>query len=303
MVGLTVAALGAAVLLGVLTVSTQVRQRAEVRRSLRAIQGYRVEGVREQEMLESLGTRVLQPVSEGMVGLARRFTPAGYVESLKRKVLLAGSPPGFEVDRLLVLKILGAASGLVWVPLVYLVLGLGGAVALLLTGFLWAASFFGADVTLDRRVEARQHQIAVQLPDILDLLVISVEAGLGFEQAIDRTAHAVPGPLSDEFRRMLQETRIGATRADALRALEERTQVEELRSFILAMLQADTFGVSIARILRTQADEIRVRRRLAAEERAQRAPVAMLFPLVLCIFPAMFVVVLGPALVEISDKL
>jgi tight adherence protein C len=164
-------------------------------------------------------------------------------------------------------------------------------------------SFLGPDLAIDNKIEARKSEIARRLPDILDLLVISVEAGLGFEQALDRTSTAVPGPLSDEFRRMLQETRIGATRSDALRALDERTDVPELRSFILAMLQADTFGVSIARILRSQADEMRIRRRLAAQELAQKAPVKMLFPLAMCIFPAIFIVVLGPAFIAISESL
>jgi len=291
----------AAMVLAVVTVSTTVQERASVRRSLRSIEGYRIQGVRDQEMLQSLGERVVAPLLGGMTRIARRFTPVGYAESLRRKVVLAGSPAGYEVDRLLILKVFGAASGILWIPLVYLLLDIEGLFALVLLGFLWVGAFFAPDIAIDRKIEDRQHQMARRLPDILDLLVISVEAGLGFEQAVDRTATAVPGPLSDEFRRMLQETRMGASRADALRALDERTDVQELRSFILAMLQADAFGVSIAKILRSQAEETRIRRRLAAQELAEKAPVKMLFPLVFCVFPAVFVVVLGPALITIAD--
>jgi tight adherence protein C len=292
-----------AVFLGSIATGAILVERAQIRESLRRLENYQVTGARDQEMLKTFGARVLSPFSSGFMGLIRKFTPIGYVDSVRHKLVVAGSPPGFEVDRLLILKVVGAASGLVWVPLILWGAALNGTTALFAIALLWVGSFLMPDLSLGRKIEARQKEIARRLPDILDLLVISVEAGLGFEQAIDRTSNAVPGPLSEEFRRMLQETRVGASRADALRALDQRTEVPELRSFILAMLQADTFGVSIARILRAQADEMRVRRRLAAQELAQKAPIKMLFPLVLCIFPAMFVVVLGPAFISISKNI
>src|SRR5438034_113885 len=150
--------------------------------------------------------------------------------------------------------------------------------------------------------QAREETVRRRLRDVLDLLVISVEAGAGFDRAMDRTIAAVPGPMSDEFARVLGETRAGVARAEALRALDERTQVPEVRSFVLAILQADTFGVSIGRVLRSQSDEMRIRRRQRAQEKAQKAPVTLLIPMVFCIFPALFVVVIGPAIINLSHS-
>jgi len=245
---------------------------------------------------------VFSPVLSGLAGIAQRFTPNGYREQVARKLTLAGSPKNMTVDQILVFKFLGLMSGLLWVPLIFAGLGLGGLFGFAVVVVLWGVCFMGADVFLSRAIETRQHDIAVQLPDVLDLLTISVEAGLGFEQALERTTTAVPGPLSDEFRRMLRETRYGASRAEALRAMDERSDVPELRTFIMAMLQADTFGVSISRMLRAQADEMRIRRRLRAQEQAQKAPVKMLFPLVFCIFPSIFVVILGPAMISLMQN-
>ena len=171
----------------------------------------------------------------------------------------------------------------------------------MITGLAAALFILGPDAVLNRQVEERLYEIRRRLPDVMDLLVISVEAGLGFEQALDRTISAVPGPLTEEFSRMLGEVRAGASRADAMRALDARTNVPEIRSFVLAILQADTFGVSIGRVLRAQADEMRIKRRQLAQERAQKAPVKMLIPMVFCIFPALFVIVLGPAAINIYN--
>ncbi len=290
----------AAAALGAWSASTTLATNAGTsKRGLRAMEDYEVADVREQEMLESVGARVFAPVTRGLTDFARRVTPVGYAENVKRKIVLAGNPPGYEVDRFLITKVLGLASGILWIPLAITLLNGKPLFAILCVGFAWGVCFFGPDIVLDSRIQKRRAEIERRLPDTLDLLVISVEAGLGFEQALERTAAAVPGPLSEESRRMLQETRMGASRADALRALDERTQVDDLRTFIMAMLQADAFGVSVARILRSQADEIRIRRRQVAQEASQKAPIKMLFPLAVCIFPAVFVVVLLPAVIQI----
>jgi tight adherence protein C len=292
-----------AIALGAWSASTTIEARAGARRSMQAIDNYEVVNVRDQEMMESFTERLITPIGRRLLDIGRSVTPVGYVEKLKRNIVLAGNPPGYEVDRFLVLKVLGAASGIGWIILGYALFS-GHVLTMLMVIFLgWGLSFLGPDMLLQEKIKARRKAITRSLPDTLDLLVISVEAGLGFEQAMDRTTNTVPGPLSEELRRMLQETRMGASRADALRALDERTDVEDLRTFIVAMLQADTFGVSIARILRTQADEMRARRRYAAQETSQKAPVKMLFPLVLCIFPATLIVVVMPGFLQVFDKL
>lgn len=299
MIALIVLLAVAAVSLGAWAASTTMEVQQGTRRSLRAIDDYQLADAREDEMMESIGARVLAPVGRSLTDLARRLTPVGYVDSVKRKIVLAGSPPGYEVDRFLIMKLLGAASVILWIGLAAAFLGDHRPFAILVVLFASGVCIFGPDIILDDRIKRRRDEIERRLPDTLDLLVISVEAGLGFEQALERTSAAVPGPLSEESRRMLQETRMGASRADALRALDERTQVDDLRTFILAMLQADAFGVSVSRILRGQADEIRIRRRQAAQELSQKAPIKMLFPLAVCIFPAVFVVVLLPAAIQI----
>jgi tight adherence protein C len=292
-----------AVLVATVVFLSAGEERRDVREALRNLADYELpSNMREQEMLKSIQERVVAPFVARLSGLFARFTPAGYKEAVRDKLVAAGSPAGLDPDRFMTLKVFGAVSVVFWPYFAFKLAGLGGFYGMIVTGLLWGISFFGPDVWIQRKTDERQYQIATRLPDVLDLLVISVEAGLGFEQAIDRTVDAVPGALADEFRRMLQETRMGATRAEALRAMDERCQVPELRSFILAMLQADTFGVSIGRMLRSQADDMRIRRRQRAQEQAQKAPVKMLFPLIFCIFPSLFVVILGPAVLQITKS-
>jgi tight adherence protein C len=287
----------------VFTLLSRFDERQVVRDTLRQLDGYEVESQRDQELLTPLHERALMPVLHGLTGLGRRFTPVGYVEKARQKFVYLGDNTADAVDRFLAMRAITAFLAVV-AFLYFFVFGLSpldGMANTACGGLLMLILVLGPDATLNRKVAARQHDIQVMLPDILDLLTISVEAGLGFEQAVDRVIVAVPGPLSDEFARMLGEVRAGANRADAMRAMDDRCNVAELRSFVLAILQADTFGVSIGRVLRAQSEEMRIKRRQLAQEKAQKAPVKMLIPMVFCIFPALFVVVLGPAALNIRD--
>jgi tight adherence protein C len=280
----------------------QAEEKATIRESLRQLGGYEIENQRDRELLDPLRERAIIPVTKWFTGLGRRLTPIGYVDGIRRKLTLAGQFSPDTLDRFLAIRVATLALIPVWALLCFVLLPLSGGSRLAIFGLLTLGSILGPDAVLNRRVAERQHAIQVRLPDVLDLLTISVEAGLGFEQALDRTVAAVPGPLSDEFARMLGEVRAGANRPDAMRAMDERIDVPEVRSFVLAILQADTFGVSIGRVLRAQADEMRIKRRQLAQEQALKAPVKMLFPMVFCIFPALFVVVIGPAIINISKN-
>ena len=292
----------------VFAIGAGVEDRQGARESLRSIDGYDLEardvGARAEHLKASLGDRALVPAMQALTDVGRRLTPLGYVDKVRQKFVVAGIQTPDSVDRFLAVKSVlfpaGVLFGFANLIFGFLLDGLMGLVASIVFG---AAIALGPDLWLNRKVEDRQKSILNTLPDVLDLLTISVEAGLGFEQAVDRVIGAVPGPLSDEFARMLGEARSGSARADALRAMDERCEIPELRSFVLAIVQADTFGVSIGRVLRAQSEEMRIKRRQLAEEKAQKAPVKMLIPMVFCIFPALFCVVLGPAALNISSSM
>jgi tight adherence protein C len=301
---LAVGAIAAAVVLVVHQLLTSASDRSEVRSVLRSLDQAAPADLRQQELMIPLSQRVLVPLGKHTLGVTRRLMPAGYMENVRRRLIIAGRPAVDEIDRFRALRVLTVVASPFVFGLAYFALRPAGSrVQLAVAVFLALAVVVYPDVVLSRQTAERQHAIRVQLPDILDLLTISVEAGLGFEQALDRTVATVPGPLSEEFRRMLGELRAGAGRGDALRHLDRRTQVSELHSFVLALIQADTFGVSIGRALRAQSEEMRVKRHQLAQEEAQKAPVKLMFPTVFCILPALFVVVIGPAVINIARSL
>ena len=292
-----VACLFVAVAVAVYAALVSAQERRTVQAGLKALDDYEQVDLRQRELEMPLVQRVLQPVGRSLVAIGRGFMPVGYMEGVRRKLVHAGRTGMEELDRFRVVRVLTVAA----VPLVgfgVLLMPWPARNKLLVFVFASFALVVGPDAVLNRRVEERRQAIRERLPDVIDLLTISVEAGLGFDQALARTVATVPGQLSDEFGRMLGELRAGAGKVDALRNMDERTDVPELRSFILALIQAETFGVSIGRILRAQSDEMRVKRRQLAQEEAQKAPVKMLFPMVLCVFPGIFIVLLGPAMLN-----
>jgi tight adherence protein C len=222
-------------------------------------------------------------------------------DRIRRKLDLAGNPYGWTVDRVVSGKVIGAVAGLVLGIVFGLMLeGAGLRVVIAIGGLV--VGFFAPNLYLYQKIHDRSAQLLRDLPDAIDLLTISVESGLGFDAAVQQVARNTEGPLSEEFSRVLREMQIGQGRAEALRALGERTNVGDVRSFVGAMVQADSFGIPIAQVLRVQSTEMRVKRRQRAEEKAQQVPVKITIPLIFCILPTLFIAVMGPAVLSIMDS-
>jgi tight adherence protein C len=285
------------------SVQAIVAERRQAYRTLQAIRAVelRPADLRNRELARPARERLVKPLYNAALTVARRFTPAGAREGIRRKLVMAGSPFGWDPDRVLVAKVACLSGGTV-LGLLFLAL-FGFAWPLRVLGFL-AIGLLGywlPNIVLANAVQRRQGEIRSTLADSIDLLTICVEAGLGFDAAMAHVSKNTSGPLADEFYRTLQEVQLGRSRNEAMRNLADRSNVPELRAFVLAMVQADIFGVSVANVLRVQAKDMRIKRRQLAEERAMKVPIKVLFPVLFCIFPALFVVILGPAIMRIAD--
>jgi tight adherence protein C len=286
---------GAAYLVGEAATAPARERRVSVKRAATYGRLRAALGEREQPFHD----RVVAPAKDKLAGFVLRIHPKTTLDSVRSKLLAAGmgrtvSPQSF----------LAAKSGL---GLVGLVLGaffggaLSGGVGVLVFGLaLGGIAFLAPDFVVGARARKRRDAIRAQLPDALDLLAVSVEAGLGFDGAISKLTDHMDGALAEEFGLTLNEIRIGESRQDALKKLSERCDTPEVSGFVRAIVQADQLGISLGRILRVQATDTRLRRQAAAEEKAMKAPIKMLFPTVMFIFPAMFLVILGPAFLNLS---
>jgi tight adherence protein C len=251
----------------------------------------------KDELEPGFQDRVLGPFMDRFVNLGKRLTPSGYSERILQKLNVAGNPPGWTVDRVLSLKALGIGVGAVAGGLLGVLLGKSIGFDLAAAAVGGVVGYYGPNLFLYQKGYDRTQKMERALPDALDLLTISVEAGLGFDAALSQVARNTDGPLAAEFARVLQEMQIGLGRSHALRAMGDRSTLPDLRAFTSAMVQADAFGIPVGQVLRVQSSEMRIKRRQKAEEAAQKIPVKIMIPLVMFILPSLFIAVIGPAVI------
>jgi tight adherence protein C len=260
----------------------------------------------ELELQAPFLERTLRPLAGRLSGSVSRITSTSFADRTEKSLALAGNPGDLRVaDWLGIKAVVAIIFGIVFF-LLFAVVNILGMQFLLGAGMSLLGVVIGyiaPEFWLGRRIKARQKAILLMIPDTLDLLTISVRAGLGFDAALAKVVEKLKGPLSDEFRRALAEVRVGKSRREALRDIIPRTEVPPLTNFIGAIIQAETLGVSISKVLQVQSEQLRIERRQRAEEQAAKAPIKMLFPLVGCIFPSLFIVILGPAIILIVKNL
>ncbi|MCC7163170.1 MAG: type II secretion system F family protein [Anaerolineae bacterium] len=256
--------------------------------------GTRPRTLEEIELSQPFGERAVVPLIRGLARLLNRTAPQKNVEEIRHRLELAGNPYNWSVSDFLGLRGLVAIITVAILVFVAVVIRADPAIILLLIGAGGVLGFYLPLLWLGRRVRQRQHRIQRQLPDAMDLLTISVESGLGFDAAMVKVTEKWDNDLSRAFARTIAEIRVGKLRREALRDMAKRIEVPDFTNFIAAIIQADQLGVSIAKVLRIQAEQMRVKRRQRAEELANQAPVKMLIPLTFLIFPSIFIVLLGP---------
>lgn len=258
----------------------------------------------EIELSQPITERILVPVIQKVGELTERFTPQNAIEQTEKKLELAGNPPGIDPT-------------IFWASRFIAAVGVGGLLLfvfsmgsidwtwgrkLFIIGIFAMIGFFMPQLLLQSKINARQEEIRKSMPDALDLLTICVQAGLGFDASMSRVAEKWEDALADEFQRSLREIQLGNVRRVALRNMADRIGISEMTSFVAAIIQSEQLGVSMAKVLGIQSEQMRTRRRQRAEEKAQQAPVKMLIPMVLLIFPSLLIILLGPAGLQLKDS-
>ena len=260
----------------------------------------------ELELQQPFIERTLRPLANAVSGRMSRVASSSFQERTEKRLALAGNPGNLRTADWLGVKAVGAVVGALIFALLFIVIGVLKLPPILRFAMPVIGLMLGYTIPefwLGSQVRKRQHAILLMIPDALDLLTISVRAGLGFDAALGKVVEKLNGPLTDEFRRALAEVRVGKARREALRDIIPRTEVPPLTNFIGAIIQAEQLGVSISKVLQVQSEQLRIERRQRAETMAAKAPIKMLFPLIGCIFPSLFIVILGPAMILIVNAL
>src|SRR5690349_72631 len=302
-VGMIVAAVAAVAVLLIAVGIAGSRQEDPLKARLSQLGQMTAKDLQELELQQPFFDRTIKPLAARLSGAVSRITSSSFSERTEKRLAQAGNPGDMKVSDWLGIKAIGAGVGAGLMFILFGILGNNISQGIILALIGAGIGYVGPEFWLGGRVRKRQKLIILQLPDALDLLTISVRAGLGFDAALGKVVEKMKGPLVDEFRRALAEVRVGKARREALRDIVPRTEVQPLTNFIGAIIQAEQLGVSISKVLQVQSEQLRIERRQRAEEQAAQAPIKMLFPLVGCIFPSLFVVILGPALILIMQNL
>jgi tight adherence protein C len=285
------------VLLAVLGLASALRPDPAVQR-LQDVTRH-VRSLEEIEMQAPFAERFLKPMAAQAARLAGRITPRGGQDSTQRRLQNAGLAPRMQVSDFMGIKGMATLVGVALAVLLLLLFRPGPIFTVVIAAFCLALGYFGPEYWLRDQIKKRKRLITNALPDMVDLLTISVEAGLGFDQALQRIVSKSDNVLAQEFARMLQEVRVGISRRDALKGLAERAGLDDVNVFVTAIVQAEQLGASVGKVLRIQSTDMRTRRHQRAEKLAHQAPIKMLFPMAFLIFPPIFIVVLGPAIPRI----
>ncbi len=284
-------------------IGTNIERSARVRQIQQINTVSEPEPILATELTKPWSHRIVAPMLERISSVVGRLAPSSVLQTNRQRLQQAAHPWGLTAEVFLMVRVLSTLVGLAIAGLILLR-------GLLPTNITWLAAIAAASVgplapgwMIDRIAQNRRREIRKDLPNIIDLLVVSVEAGLGLDGAISEIIERESGPLIEEFEQTLTEIRLGKSRQYAWRNLAKRTQVDELSAFMAAICQAEELGSSISRVLRTHSDTLRIKRKIHVRELANQIPVKMLFPLVFCIFPAMFVVILGPGAITIMHTM
>ena len=283
----------------VIAVFLMVSGRARVKKRLFVISQVGIEGS-EDEFSLPFYDRVLKPIYEKITRALEGMTPNRIKHDMEKSLQHAGRPWKLNVNSFIVLRLLTALGFLL---VVWLVIALSGVsvIGIFLTLVSGLLGLFLPVIVINARGASRKAKLQKALPDFLDMLYVSVEAGLGFDMALKRVSEQMPGELAEEFKRTLEEIKAGRTREEAMRNIIKRTGVQDLSTFVSSVIQTEQLGSNIGNTLRIQADSMRLKRKQRAEANAMKAPVKMLFPIIFFIFPALFVVILGPAVIRILE--